>query len=549
MGRALLVKTNFGSTLVDEESPVYVRLGGGYLRKLARDLQPDDIVVKHNEGLSLMLEEAIPVLERRLGYRLARDALHERGHDGAYIPRFKTLLLRGLLGADAAGLERRILDADGGFSPEEREELAQRVMAAGVSVQPSTVRGEWLRGRTLAPEDWENFARLAGISPEFAQIHQSKAEGAGFWAAYHLYTTLHRIAPGMLKRRSAASAQGEPAQGSPASAERVEGPFREYVQDLLAAFPGRIDERREEAIVRELQFVERKRAGREMQRAGKALERGLFGGAWDGPLLDAHAAWETYHILDTALQDAIERYTDERFKRESGGEELRLFSILSSSFINAKLRPSSAGEEKYALDLAGICARTGISAAEGTSIARAVYASFLKDMESGRADRLLGSQQYTIAHVADTRREYLRAVPKVFLDIEDASGCVHVLRAKGAMRLGRDERRRLERELPDAQRRMDSLLARAQRDYGGSARSRAFLLTVHTNLLGQQGIQDEEIRAHCTSERLRRTVMESERQGLGIYTRAELGERLARIGLAGAISLYQRENMVTPFFP
>ena len=87
----LLLETALLNSFVGEDSWIYVKLGEGYVRKKARDLQEGDLVVVNNQGINKTLGEVEPILEQSIRYSMAKRDLHATNRGGKDIKRFRIL--------------------------------------------------------------------------------------------------------------------------------------------------------------------------------------------------------------------------------------------------------------------------------------------------------------------------------------------------------------------------------------------------------------------------------------------------------------------------
>ncbi len=171
------VSTTLGDTLVDEDGRVWVQVSRNrFLRKSPRELNNGELVLFCKPYTKTELDDVTPYLERSPRYTRANETLYERNSRGEYVPRLRTLLIRGLAqmgvvqGDDIK--ERVMFETDRDFTPTEYQAMQRHIIntvtESGYSEHiPETNIENWLRGETRGPRNWKIFRPLEKINPEF----------------------------------------------------------------------------------------------------------------------------------------------------------------------------------------------------------------------------------------------------------------------------------------------------------------------------------------------------------------------------------------------
>ncbi|MBI5061508.1 MAG: hypothetical protein HZB67_04310 [Candidatus Aenigmarchaeota archaeon] len=195
-----LVSTTMGDTLIDTNSDMYVHLAKrGLIKKKPYDVNPGERVLFGKPFASTTLEDVEPVLHKSPRYEYSQAVMHEKNSEGAYIPKFRAYLIRGLsqTGVISLGnLEKKILKEDGhDFTAEEYETMGKAVLGlieergyerSGLAVE------NWLRGYTLAPSDWGILRALKCINPDFEDFRQYDESETSMYFNYRLYVTVRQ---------------------------------------------------------------------------------------------------------------------------------------------------------------------------------------------------------------------------------------------------------------------------------------------------------------------------------------------------------------------
>ena len=162
----LNIITDCGSTFVGSTSTVYKRHGDFYIPIDAISVNVGDKVIYEKDWISRRsLEEIDLVLEARSdAYRNARNVLFERNDQGLYIPRLRTMLIRGI-GPSSDTLENKVLRNNADFSPSEYRVMVD--LAHGVVKQYAKEKdiqapawntiANWIRGEIISPKQTKFF--------------------------------------------------------------------------------------------------------------------------------------------------------------------------------------------------------------------------------------------------------------------------------------------------------------------------------------------------------------------------------------------------------
>ncbi|MBN2042719.1 MAG: hypothetical protein JW754_02835 [Candidatus Aenigmarchaeota archaeon] len=195
-----LISTTMGDSFLDPTGDVYVQVSpSSYLKKKVADVNVGDMVLFQKPYAKTDLEDVEPHLDKSPRYHFSKEMIHEQNSRGDFIPRLRTLLLKGLSEKgviDDSDIDSRALYETDDFAKEDYEMMAEWVVNAlernGKKRHVSTVEN-WLRGETLAPRDWEIFNVLGReINPEFNDFREYEDDPKSMYFNYQLYVNIRR---------------------------------------------------------------------------------------------------------------------------------------------------------------------------------------------------------------------------------------------------------------------------------------------------------------------------------------------------------------------
>jgi len=197
-----LVHTAMGNTLLDTSDSVWVRVNADkYLEKRVVDLKAGDMVVYSKPYAKTSLADVEPFLTKSPRYSKAKDMIHEVNSKGTYIPKLRTFLTRGLANNDIVSreyLEEKVLfENNKDFSKAEYDCMNNRIYETLViDNEPqmgSSGINEWLRGKVLAPRNWNLFKHLAKeINPDFKLFKDGDEDPRSMYFNYRLYVSIRQ---------------------------------------------------------------------------------------------------------------------------------------------------------------------------------------------------------------------------------------------------------------------------------------------------------------------------------------------------------------------
>ena len=206
------ISTTGGNCITNSSSHVYVYIRGGeYVQKEARDVNIGDMVLFKKDSIETTLEEVDPFLTRNPVYANAKQALHEVNKKGEYIPKLRTLLIRGLQAdAENSSLEDRILLEKEDFSRSEYSEMIKTVISSAEKhgLEPLSYSGHrlWIAGQVVGPNNWDFFKALSDINPEFKNWQADEKNPDSKIRQYKIYTVVRR---GIMRYLAKCKGQGK----------------------------------------------------------------------------------------------------------------------------------------------------------------------------------------------------------------------------------------------------------------------------------------------------------------------------------------------------
>lgn len=204
--RVQQIRTEAGVTLLSATSKALVQLGDRYVSRDACDLVPGDRVRFRKDHISRNIDEVDVVLSgASQRYVISREQIMERNSLGLWIPKLRTLLLRGMntrYGIVTPPLaDRKILFEHDDFSPREYRFMADSVssrieayaIANGLRAVCWDTTANWIMGKVIAPEQKRFFDALSAFNPAFSAIAQDFAANGPWAQAYGIYVTIRKV--------------------------------------------------------------------------------------------------------------------------------------------------------------------------------------------------------------------------------------------------------------------------------------------------------------------------------------------------------------------
>ncbi|MBT3407005.1 hypothetical protein HN419_07675 [Candidatus Woesearchaeota archaeon] len=477
-GQALLVETGLVSSIVRELTWAYVRIGEKHIRKRAKDLQEGDLVVIDNESIDRTLEDIIPTLEKSTRYQVARQDLFEKNGAGLWIPKLRTLLLRGLTDSSMPRLEERILK-DGGLDFElgDYRAFQSRIVDTSVDVSEDQTR-EWLKGGTIAPRNWGNFSKLVTINPEFQVIFDSQDEPTGFHHSYMIYTGIHRTIMQYIAIRT-----GDSSGASRSSARMPNfGVYSDEIELVVKQFLQEVDDTRSASRVtniRRLSRHERERAEGKGTRPDPRLKKGICTAEIEElELADVNQVRDEYRLLKLALYDIINKYCFKRQqnRRPKSVGARAIAEIVSAPYTcNMLLAHNMSERRTYESDLEeitrGYLSRQSDKQKSIKQIvldAEILHDEFMRDLGLGVVDEISGLAPNTTAMLVDVINQYGSALPASYFNADAMKLRLYTERGKSKrpeFKSGRP-RRDLQRQIDRLERRLEACNLELNRTYG-----------------------------------------------------------------------------------
>jgi len=537
----LLLETVLMNSFVGEDSWVYVKVGDSYIRKKGRDLQVGDLVVVNNEGIHKELKDVEPALERSMRYLVAKRTLHEANRNGQDIKKFRILLLRGLADPSTSNLEQRIMLEGDDFSTADYPSFNDRAMQYVFGVEENAVR-EWLKGNTLAPRDWRNFARLAPINKEFEAINQSFGQTTGYYAAYQLFTGLRRTIMAYIAKRTGVINESDTGTETP-DYPHVSGKYAKEIELVVGHFMQEVDRTRSATRITRIKPVEiTKEEGKSREKPDPNLKRGVFVGELDLPLMDMNQIRQELYILDNALYDSLNNYSLHKLMREEPitPETVFLLPTLSIYLFTRLVTSSSVDKRVFENNLEAML-KYGKSRSAVIQRLNDYHSMFLREIQEGEIDRVLGVEDNTIAHLVDLVNQYRSAMPRAYferriLDVDIKLATAELVQ----QREPRNVRREKEREGERLIQRFRAIEKYLLDTYSLRPNPKNFFLSYLNDNTVHEGTQVKDL----TDAELRTVKRQFELQGARFYTREETLSVLTRLGIPDAIRLYDTKTFI-----
>lgn len=263
-----LVSTTMGETLLDPSAETYVHITQNrFLEKSATDLNQGDMVLFSKPYATTSIDDVDPYLIRSPRYSKAKETVHEVNSEGRYIPKLRTMLMRGLADHGVIGgedLESKILmEENRDFSREEYKKMTNHIYNLlnedpRYSISQDGVRN-WVEGRVLFPRNWDLLDILSEtLNPEFSSFGYGDADQKSMYFNYRLYVTVRQGVMRFLNqaRGITPGEKGEEGEAIISLSPEYQIIFEHFMKDLGANYATAritgIDEIREEEHIKEL---------------------------------------------------------------------------------------------------------------------------------------------------------------------------------------------------------------------------------------------------------------------------------------------------------
>lgn len=537
----LLLETVLMNSFIGEDSWVYVKVVDGYVRKKGRDLQVGDLVVVNNEGIHKELKDVEPALEQSMRYRVAKRTLHETNRNGQDIKRFRILLLNGLVDPTTSNLEQRIMLEGDDFSTSDYFSFKDRAMPYVFGVEENAVR-EWLKGNTLAPRDWRNFARLAPINKEFEAIDKSFGQSSGYYAAYQLFTGLRRTIMAYIAKRTGVIKESATDTDTPDYAH-VSGKYAKEIELVVGHFMQEVDRTKSATRITRIKPVEiTKEEGKAREKPDPNLKRGVFVGELNLSLMDMNQIRQELYILDNALYDALNTYSLHKLMTEEPitSETVFLLPTLSIYLFTRLINPSSIENRIFENNLEAML-KYGSNRSAVTKKLDNYYSMFLRELQEGQVDGVLSVEDNTTAHLVDLVNRYRSAMPRAYferriLDVDIKLSTAELVQQREPRNVRREKERGRERLIQ----RFRSIEKYLLDTYSLRPNPKNFFLSYLNDNTVHEVTQVKDL----TDAELRAVKRQFELQGARFYTRDETISVLSKVGIPDAIKIYDPKTFI-----
>ncbi len=539
----LRIETTLLDSFVGHDTLVYVKLGDGWVKKRAEDLQKGDLVLVQNEGITKTLKDVEPVLNESVRYNAAKHVLHEVNQAGQFIPRLRTFLLRGLTREQSSpDLETRILLENADFSDQEYSLFTDAVCRVIDGVGSAAVT-KWLKGETLAPRDWQNVERLCRINTEFMPVFKSHNQPAGFHAAYELYVGLRRVIMGYLAKRSGSS--GTETEEREKTGQR--GVYTPEIELVVGRFISEVDREQSFARVTRIRPMNDERHSAREPHPEPRLHRGIVNIHPEKALpcqkeVAMGEIVQREYILKHALYDAINKNVIPRARATNDASEAFAWLAPFPTYLFCRfVRISNAERVIYETNLKDYT--TLISRLEGKEIRRqeveerlsAMFEIFMRDLGNGVVDAQLGMAEHTVAHLIDLVSQYRSALPKSYFTQSDLVTRMKLL----AVRMKDKPSRETQKEYKQLAVQERQLGIHLKRYYGDMSVRKYFLLPYVCNKLIINLLNRQD---RLSQEKLALYRARFETEGMCFLNRREVRLFLESAGVPDAIKLYEPDT-------
>jgi len=609
----IFIETASADAVVDPNQRVYVKVGthelSGYVEKLAKDIHEGDRIVVRRNCINKTVDDILPILRKgSIRYSFAEDQLY-RIKGESRVPLLRALLLEGLAKQSEEDLEAKIMQEEKDFTPEQYASFADSVynvlkkqVPEKKLVTKQTIR-DWLKGKTLAPQDWDNLTYLTEINPKLAELVDESKGKLNFRSSYDFVVQTRRV---VMKRLlgMGTTENGEETKQTQKNSQKYDLETGIVVDQV-------IDPVDSTTTASRVTKVEPWRGSRTDSR----LERAIFKGRLDVTLMDMNEVRDIETILTSALGNALEKYVDRLVDREIAtslrnhvGIDLDSYQTPQEFLEDAKkrgldidfdaLKESGDNEEELECDLidALMYRYVGKEALETKRISvlnilptyffsklisistkekkikqendrltlpeiggtqeelerwqKRMYDGLLRDMVEGKLDEYVGLERGNFYSMVDLLNQFRNALPKRYFEsVETGIVCrietdqLEELVENGA---ARKKRRDLDKDVDKLHQRAIRIKAQLKRDYGLTRKGKYLLLAFLNNhrpdkTLPNINDYDNLRNAHIQYILDGREYFEREMEAK-FFTFAEVLGIMRGFGMRRAVRLFHRKN-------
>jgi hypothetical protein len=405
----ILLSTTLGDALVRGSDRVYIKIHSNqFIRKEARYVEEGESALWHKRKTRTEFSDIEPFLIYSPRYRHSLDFIKEQNDQGEYINRLRALLIRGLAKqgvVSSENLENRILNNYDGrdrpldFGDWEIEAMAKYLVDFMESQKdPISLRQarSWLRGETVAPQNWDHFRTFQRLNPEFKDWRKHEQERDSRYFNYRLHIVVRQQI-----QRKLLEYLGKTWGGGGEDYETfitVNPEYRLIIDHFLDEHtdvlrnPEDFDDELVFARVNEKTRVRKQKQEAAIRENDKLLTEGLY--VKRHPLLDTTAmsygeVVEHKRAVDRLLEAIIEEYLLEFYFTPDIGADRELNNLLDQrrKYLVNKLKleygtksPSDPLYEVY----------TRVKGEESQMVVADLYGNFSKAMFSGVVDEQFG---------------------------------------------------------------------------------------------------------------------------------------------------------------
>jgi hypothetical protein len=326
-----VISTTMGNSLIPLGSDVYVQLlQNRFVKKKAEDVNVGDLILFRKQYVTTSLEDIDHVLDRSPRYRNAKTVLHEMNSRGEFIPKFRTLLIRGLAQRGTIqdeNLEARIQNEMDDFSSPQYNAMVQEVFStvnpdykeddASTRVRTRAAVYQWLKGGVVGIQmgDWDIYRRLEQIHHGFTEFDASDKSKTGLFYNYRLYVLTRKV---IKKYLSACKGEGRgPGDEQESPHEHID--LTDEIQLVVSHFMQDIDEQYAAARVLNTHTVVPDEESHQQKKPDPFLSKGIVTREADPRRIeevDMVTLADEYRPLHYNLQMILENYLAENLQTD-----------------------------------------------------------------------------------------------------------------------------------------------------------------------------------------------------------------------------------------
>jgi len=538
----LSIETGFSRGFVSPETGVYVRVGNRVVKKKAKDLNIGDDVIWHNESIDKSLDEIDKALREDEDYENTRKSLYEINSNGESISRFRILLLNGLADSDTDNLENKIMRNGDDFSSDEYSEFRKRIKDSGVCVKEDTTR-DWLSGKTLSPDTWNDFSKLIGINSEFEDIANSFGKDEGYHANWEWYTGARKTLMAYIQKiGSHKDNEKGPRTKNP---REYSGKYAKQISHVVRRFIQEIDyKKRVEKVVsinKTRNYESRKR--RNKKGTNTKLKKGIFTEEHiDLPLVDMNQVRKESYLLDIALNDVLNKYFGQKIEG-NGPKEMFIRNNGALYSVMELCRIHSLEEPRYEFNWSKMPVRGDQGRKDIEGYFSLLHSEFLNDLRLGNVDEIFGLEENTVKKLIEHVNQYRSSLPPQHFNALGIISKLDIDLMEG--KLSKEEKRRKEKELGGISRYLRKTYGISRHSYsiGGNRKDKELFFCFHQTSLVISGLPAREAENE-SHNRLIQAKKAYEAQGHRFFTKPDVSSILDRLGIGSAIKIYDKRNFI-----